>query len=136
MERVDVVYALILDDTEKSVLMVKNKGGGWSLPGGAVEKGETLEQAVIRECKEETNLTIEVEGIVAVNEAFFENRGHHSLFMTYKAKVVEGVIQILYKTEIEEVKWIDIENANQLMPYHTDGVESLLECSVPYSFQG
>ena len=90
MERVDVVYALILDDTEKSVLMVKNKGGGWSLPGGAVEKGETLEQAVIRECKEETNLTIEVEGIVAVNEAFFENRGHHSLFMTYKAKVVEG----------------------------------------------
>ncbi len=34
--------------------------GEWSLPGGAVEVGETLEEAVKREIKEETNLTIEV----------------------------------------------------------------------------
>ena len=49
MIRVDVVYAFIYKEDEKKILMVNNKGGGWSLPGGAVEQGETLEQAVIRE---------------------------------------------------------------------------------------
>lgn len=42
MLRVDVAYALIYKDDRKT-LMVNNKGGSWSLPGGAVEQGETLE---------------------------------------------------------------------------------------------
>lgn len=54
MERVDVAYALIYLEDEKKILMVNNVGSGWSLPGGAVEPGETLEQAVVREAKEET----------------------------------------------------------------------------------
>jgi len=83
MIRVDVVYALIYKEKENKILMVHNKGSGWSLPGGAVEEGETLEQAVIREVKEETNLTIEAGEIVAVNEAMFKERGHHALFITF-----------------------------------------------------
>ncbi|MEK3909291.1 NUDIX domain-containing protein [Oceanobacillus sp. FSL W7-1309] len=55
--------------------MVNNKGGGWSLPGGAMEKGENLEQAVIREVKKETSLTIEAGEIIAVNEAIFKDKG-------------------------------------------------------------
>ncbi|CDQ19346.1 8-oxo-dGTP diphosphatase [Halobacillus karajensis] len=136
MDRVDVAYAFIFNEIEERVLMVKNKGSGWSLPGGAVEEGETFEQAAIRESKEETNLTIETENIVAVNEAFFENKGHHALFITYKAKIVEGAIQIIHKDEIDDIKWMDINTANQLMPYHAGGVESLLESSAPYTFQG
>lgn len=135
MERVDVVYAFIFNEIDKKVLMVKNHGSGWSLPGGAVEQGETLEQAVIRESKEETNLTIEVESIVAVNEAFFESKGCHALFITFKAKVVVGDIEIIHKDEIEDIKWIDIDTANELMPYHSGGVESLLQSSSPYTFQ-
>ncbi|GEN52651.1 NUDIX hydrolase [Halobacillus faecis] len=136
MNRVDIAYVLIFDEREEKVLMVKNKGSGWSLPGGAVEKGETFEQAAIREVKEEANLKIEVENIVAVNEAFFENKGHHALFITYKAKVVEGALQIIHKDEIDELKWTDIETANTVMPYYTGGVERLLESSAPYTFQG
>ncbi|MGP4074781.1 NUDIX hydrolase [Halobacillus sp. K22] len=136
MERVDVAYAFIFDETEKKVLMVKNKDSGWSLPGGAVEKGETLEQAAIRETKEETNLTIKIETIAAVNEGFFKDKGHHALFITFKAKVVEGVIQLLHKDEIDEIKWIDIDTTNKRMPYHTGGVESLLQSSASYTFQG
>ncbi|MBX0356850.1 NUDIX hydrolase [Halobacillus sp. Nhm2S1] len=136
MNRVDIAYVLILNEMEEKVLMVKNKGSGWSLPGGAVEKGETFEQAAIREVKEETNLKIEVENIVAVNEAFFENKGHHALFITYKARIVQGAIEIIHKDEIDELKRTDIDTANKLMPYYTGGVIRLLKSSAPYTFQG
>ncbi|MGR9049801.1 NUDIX hydrolase [Halobacillus faecis] len=136
MDRVDVAYAFIFNEIEEKVLMVKNKNSGWSLPGGAVENGETFQQAAIRESKEETNLTIETQNIVAVNEAFFEKKGHHALFITFKAKIVEGSLQILHNDEIDEIKWVDIKTANKRMPYNAGGVESLLKSSAPYTYQG
>lgn len=116
--------------------MVNNRGSGWSLPGGAVEHGETLEQAVIREAEEETSLTVEVQNIIAVNEAFFKERGHHAIFITFKAEIIDGEASIQDKEEILEIEWIDIQTANELMPFHPGGVESLLNSSSPYTFQG
>ncbi|MTI96119.1 MAG: NUDIX hydrolase [Firmicutes bacterium] len=135
MIRVDAVYALIYNEDKKKILMVNNKGGDWSLPGGAVEQGETLEHAVIREVMEETNLTIEADEIVAVNEAIFKEKGHHVLFITFKAKIIGGEISIKDTEEITEIEWVDIQKANELMPYLPNGVDSLLKASSPYTFQ-
>ena len=59
---VRVCAALIRDG---AILMVRHVHDGrdyWTLPGGAVETGETLEQAVLREMQEETNLSARVVG--------------------------------------------------------------------------
>jgi ADP-ribose pyrophosphatase YjhB (NUDIX family) len=45
--------------------------GEWSLPGGAVEVGETLEKAVRRELLEETGIEVEILGVSAVLERIF-----------------------------------------------------------------
>jgi 8-oxo-dGTP diphosphatase len=62
------VGAVILDDGK--VLLVKRGSppllGEWSLPGGAVEVGETLEACVVREMQEETGLDVEVGPVIEV----------------------------------------------------------------------
>lgn len=64
------VYALI---THKDKLLVMKllRSGEWTLPGGGVEKGETVLEALTREIKEETNLEIENSKFINFAEDFF-----------------------------------------------------------------
>jgi 8-oxo-dGTP diphosphatase len=50
--------ALILDETGKKFLVVREDSGIWDLPGGGVDWGETAEQCLRRELKEEMGFTI------------------------------------------------------------------------------
>ena len=60
----------IIDDNQGNIILIKRKyppyKDYYALPGGAVEKGESLKQAVIREIKEETNLDITIESKIGV----------------------------------------------------------------------
>ena len=67
------VAAVVIED-ERVVLVRRGRPpayGEWSLPGGAVEPGETLEKAVVREVEEEIGLNVEVVEVVAVLDRLF-----------------------------------------------------------------
>ncbi|MEO4053072.1 NUDIX hydrolase [Solibacillus sp. CAU 1738] len=140
MKRVDVVYVLLFDSDEENILMVKNKGSHssyYTLPGGAVENGETLEEAAIREVNEETGLNVELEGVFAVSEAFFEDRGHHAIFFTFKGRIVDGEIKISFPDEIEEITWMDAKIAERYAYIPTEAKDLINSKSIiPYILRG
>ncbi|MFC5720508.1 NUDIX domain-containing protein [Streptomyces gamaensis] len=64
--------AFVLDDSGRLLLLQRVDNGLWTIPTGGVKKGETVAQAAVRECREETGLGIEVTGLVGV----FSDPGH------------------------------------------------------------
>jgi ADP-ribose pyrophosphatase YjhB (NUDIX family) len=85
----------------KRILVIERGGaplrGYWSLPGGIVETGETLAEAVRREVREETGLEVRPERIAAVFERIMPDaRGrveYHYVLVDYVCRVVGGVLQ-------------------------------------------
>jgi 8-oxo-dGTP diphosphatase len=76
-ERPIIGVAAILIENGRVVLMRRGRPpayGEWSFPGGAVELGETLEKAVIREVREEIGLEVEVLELVAILNRIFLDR--------------------------------------------------------------
>jgi len=72
------VSAVIVDGEGRVLLQRRTDNGAWGLPGGAVEFGESVLEALHREVREETGLTIEVERLVGV----YSHPDHHQI-VTY-----------------------------------------------------
>jgi 8-oxo-dGTP pyrophosphatase MutT (NUDIX family) len=60
------VAAVVTDGEGKILLQEKSSGESWSLPAGAIEPGESSEEAIVREVREETGLNVSVEKIPGV----------------------------------------------------------------------
>jgi 8-oxo-dGTP diphosphatase len=106
MKKIEVVAA-VFENEQGEYYCARRKPGGelsmkWEFPGGKIESGESHEQALIREIKEELNLTIEI-------KTYFMTVKHQykTFFLTmhiYKANIIEGKITLL---EHIEQKWLN-----------------------------
>ncbi len=77
----------------------------WALPGGFVEVGETVENAAVREAKEETNLDVELESLVGVYSDPDRDPRGHNVSVTFLARITDGDPQAA--TDADEVSILD-----------------------------
>ena len=107
----EVVAALIWDNDKFMICQRpahKARGLLWEFVGGKVEPGETREQALIRECREELAVTLDVgEAFMDVDHEYPDLTVHLTLF---NASIREGTPQ---KLEHNDIRWITVGEINQ-----------------------
>jgi 8-oxo-dGTP diphosphatase len=83
--------------------------GLYTLPGGGVELGETLEQAVVREVREETALNIEPVGLAGYRQAIVRDGDgrveRHFVILPFAARWLDG--EIALNEELAEAHWLE-----------------------------
>jgi len=82
--------------------------GEWSVPGGALELGETLHDGLRREVLEETGLAIEPHQVLEVLDSIFTDQQgrtqYHYVLIDYLCRVLAG--EALAGSDVSEVKWV------------------------------
>jgi ADP-ribose pyrophosphatase YjhB (NUDIX family) len=63
---VPAVSVVVTNERDEILLIRRTDNENWSLPGGAIEIGESLTQAAVRETKEETGIDCEITGLVGI----------------------------------------------------------------------
>jgi 8-oxo-dGTP diphosphatase len=111
------VGAIIIEGPIESsrVLLVKRAHpplqAQWSIPGGALEVGEVVREAAIREAREETGLIVEPEALLGVYDRILRNAEHrvqyHYVLIDFLCRRVGGELQAA--SDAAEVRWFTRE---------------------------
>ena len=118
------VGAFVFDRDGRVLLVERGQPPGdglWTVPGGRLEPGETLVQAVAREVREETGLVVEVGTLSCVVERISDD--HHFVILDYLARVIGGTLAAA--SDVRAAKFVDRDELARL-PL-TDGLMPLLE---------
>lgn len=112
------VAAAIWNDHREILLIRRGKEprkGEWSLPGGKVEFGETLQDAVHREVLEETGLTIKIIALAEALETILDDEtgapNAHYVLIDYSARVISGTAKAA--TDAADARWFTMAQVAQ-----------------------
>lgn len=83
----------------------KNERGCWEFPGGSVEFGETLAEALKREMREEYGIEIEVGELLDVADHILPEEGQHWVSPTFICRISEGAPKIVEPEKCSEIGW-------------------------------
>lgn len=115
MKKVKVVAAIICDSfDEKKQIFAAARGygefkGQWEFPGGKVENGETPQQALVREIKEELETEIKVRDLIGTIE--YDYPTFHLSMDCFWCEVIEGELKLL---EAESSRWLTKETLHDV----------------------
>lgn len=105
---------LIFNDNEEVLLLKrgtasKNEVGFWQKPGGAINFGEKVVDAMIREVLEETGLKIEIWGYLPHSDHIIKAESQHWVGFNYLARWVSGIAQIMEPDKCEKLGWFALD---------------------------
>ena len=116
MKSIRVVAAIIktLNEKGESVIFATQRGYGdykdwWEFPGGKIEQGETPEEALVREIKEELDTTIIVDRFLMTVE--YDYPEFHLSMDCFFCSIESGNLTLL---EHEAAKWLPVDNLRQV----------------------
>jgi ADP-ribose pyrophosphatase YjhB (NUDIX family) len=122
--------AIIIADNKLLTLKYNYNGNTlYAIPGGNLEFGEKLEEALARELEEEIGLEIEVQNLIFIAEVHVQKKD--TLHCIFKAKIVSGIPNLNPKeTTALEICWLpinDLEDYNLYPNIKTEIKEHFLE---------
>ncbi len=98
--------AFIFDESGRILLIKENYGRRrYGPPGGAIEAGESPQQAMIREVMEETCLKVRVDRLIGIY--YFYSESERSLAFAFHCEIEDGQPAVPPSGEIAEVGWFD-----------------------------
>lgn len=117
MKKITVSAAVILrtnPQTHKHEILATQRGygdfkGGWEFPGGKLEPGESPQQCIVREIREELDTEVKAEKTFAVVE--YDYPSFHLTMHCILCSVVSGGLKLL---EHEDAKWVTLETLYSL----------------------
>ena len=109
---------------DASVLLVKRDQepgkGEWSLPGGVVELGETLTDALKREIREEVSINIEIGGLVRLLERIFHDRQkrvqYHYVIADYWGWMISGKLRP--ESDVSDARFVTLNQLQKMGTHH------------------
>ena len=105
------VGAVIWNDKDEVVLIRRGKEprqDQWSIPGGHLEWGESLHDAVLREVREETALTVEIAGLIDTVDLIMQDPSgevtRHYVLIDFATRAVAGELRA--GSDAAEARWV------------------------------
>ena len=94
------------------VLLVKRSikpfKGFWTIPGGHIDFGETSQESLIREIKEETNIDVEIVKLIKIYDNPKRDPWGHIISIAYLCKPLSSDAIFIENEEVESLYWCDI----------------------------
>lgn len=133
--KIKVAVGAVIENDAEEILLVKHvppRGGFWQgkwiCPGGALELGETIQEGILREVKEETNLDVELTTPLVPFERIVwngEELSLHVVYIDYLARSVGGYLRPA--TDVGEAIWVRKQDLPQRWDELHDDTKILLQ---------